>query len=547
MERKQEDNTVFVLQKTIKKFKLKVSDTSIKEFLLAHPYYPSLKSVCDALKKWGIEYYPLKLETAEIMELELPFIAHLNNSGGQLAFVEEINEGKVKYFLLNEKNYLEDFEKFAKKMSGAVVLIQPNQKSREVNFKQMRQNEILGKALLPLGILALILLAAYSFSPNISSSIQFGFIFWGLLLTKIIGLAASLFLVLHEFKIHTSLGDKICGFSSKTDCDEVLFSNTSRLFGWINWVDTGLIYFMSTLIFLLGSVESSSFGILAIISFCSLPYPIFSVYYQFVKLKKWCPFCLVVQLVLISEFLLLFQKFHFLEFSGLDILRLVNSFAIVATIWILFRVYRDKLIDYEHDHYSFLGMKRNPELFRFQLKKDGYTKFSENENSMAFGKPDAPITLTAFLSLYCTPCAEAFKKLKALLDNCPDVKINVIFSVYNDEETRKVINTLYYLHAKKGTDTTLDFLTKWYSLPKQSRKTLYSNEAIPERHNIAQQIGETNKQLFEEHKIGATPTIYVNGHKYPGHYEYSDLEYYIEDIKQVTMESKRQEACVNCN
>lgn len=547
MKRKQEDNTVFVLQKAIKEFKLKVSDTSIKEFLLAHPYYPSLKSVCDALKKWGIEHYPLKLETVEIKELELPFIAHLNISGGQLAFVEDINEGKVKYFLMSEKNQLEDFEKFAKKLSGAVVLIQPEQKSREVNFKQMRQNEILGKALLPLGILALILLAAYGLFPNMSSSIQFGFIFWGLLLTKIIGLAASLFLVLHEFKIHTSLGDKICGFSSKTDCDAVLASHASRLFGWINWADAGLIYFMGTFIYLLGTVGNSSLGILTIISLLTLPYPVFSIYYQSVKLRKWCPFCLVVQLVLIIEFLLLTSVLKIIMFSGIEVIRVSTSLFVPAAIWIIFRAYRIKLVEHKQEHFSFLKLKRNPELFRFLLKNNGYTEFPETGNNLALGTPGAQITLTAFLSLYCKPCAQAFKKLKTLLDNCSDIKINVIFSVYNDEETQNVINTLYYLYTTKRTDATLDFIDKWYLLPKQSRKKLFGNGITPEHYNVAEEIGNKNKQIFEKYQIAGTPTIYVNGYEFPRQYEYSDLEYYIEDIKQLTMESKRQEACVNCN
>ena len=43
-----------------------------------------------------------------------------------------------------------------------------------------------------------------------------------------------------------------------------------------------------------------------------------------------------------------------------------------------------------------------------------------------------------------------------------------------------------------------------------------------------------------------TPTIYINGYNFPNQYEYSDMEYYIEDIKSLTRESKRQEACVNC-
>ena len=45
----------------------------------------------------------------------------------------------------------------------------------------------------------------------------------------------------------------------------------------------------------------------------------------------------------------------------------------------------------------------------------------------------------------------------------------------------------------------------------------------------------------------STPTIYANGYKFPNLYEYSDIEYYIYEIKNLTRESKRQEACTNCN
>lgn len=44
-----------------------------------------------------------------------------------------------------------------------------------------------------------------------------------------------------------------------------------------------------------------------------------------------------------------------------------------------------------------------------------------------------------------------------------------------------------------------------------------------------------------------TPTIFVNGYKYPKQYEYSDMEYYIDELKKLNMESKRQEAGANCN
>ena len=548
MEKKREDNTVYVLQKAIRKFKIKVTDTSIREFLLAHPHYPSLKSVCDALNKWEIEHYALKLEIDEIRELELPFIAHLNVSEGQLVFVEKIENGNVFYSVVEGENQTQTFEKFAEKLSGAVVVMENSANAGEKGYKKIRQNEILNKILLLFGIFAVLLLGLLNISLNYGDfSAKFTLMFCGLIITKILGITASLLLVMHEFKIKSPLADKICGFSSKTDCEDVLASNASRLFGWFNWADAGLIYFIGTLIYLLGSVGNSSLGFLAIISLFSLPYPVFSIYYQSVKLKKWCPFCVLVQLVLIAEFILLFPIFKTITFTGTDVIKLISSLIIPVAFWLIYKAYYSKLIDFKSNQYSFLQFKRNPEIFVFLLKNKRYCEIFEDKSSLIIGSPDATITVTAFLSLYCSPCAKAFKQLKLLLDNCPEIKVNIIFSVYGDDETHKVINTLNYLNTKEGSKTTLEFLDKWYSLPPESRAPLYNKEILPSLYNIEQQVGNENIKLFEKYKIAGTPTIYINGYLLSKQYELSDIEYYIENIIQLTWENKRQEACTISN
>jgi uncharacterized membrane protein len=547
MHRNKEENVVFVLQKAIKHFKIKVTNTSVKEFLLAHPHYPSLKSVCDALGKWKVEHYPLNLELEEIKALEMPFIAHLKLSGGQLAFVEKIENEQVTYFISEGKGLTEEFDKFSEKLSGAVVVMEGSKISGEKEYSHIQQNEFLNKSLLPLSIITLFVLAIFNFiSGSFSSFSSVGFIFLGLLVTKILGLTASVFLVLNEFKVHTPLADKICGFSSKTDCDTVLSSNASKLFAWINWADAGIIFFSGTLIFLLGASENNSFWVLAIVSALSLPYPVFSIYYQSVKLKKWCPFCLIVQVALIAEFFLLIPTFKSIAFSGIELLQLIVSISIPAAIWLLYKAFYNKSEEQKKEHYSFLQFKRNPNIFLHLLQSKGYTEFHEKENSLALGNPNAKLTVTAFLSLYCNPCAGAFNKLKKLLDDCPEVKINAVFSVYDDEESTKLINTVYFINDNKGTEQTIDFLYKWYSIPKQNRKSMYENE-LHEDYDVAKQIGEENKALFEQYKVAGTPTVYVNGYKFPNQYEYSDMEYYIDEIKNLTRENKRQEACANCN
>jgi len=547
MKNNKEENVVSVLQKACEYYKLKVTQTTIKEFLLAHPYYPSLKSVCDALNKWKVENYPLNLELEEIKALEMPFIAHLNSGGGELVFVEEINNGQVSYFLSGNKIIHEDFDKFSEKLSGAVVVMEGNKDSGEKAYRKNRQVEFLNKSLLPLSIFALIAWAGFTLVSNSGKSfILLDYLFWELLMTIILGLTASVFLVLHELKINIPIADKICGFNSKTDCDTVLSSNASRVFGWVNWADAGIIYFAGTLIYLLGINEGLSLSILALISLLALPYPIFSIYYQAFKAKKWCPFCLIVQLVLIAEFVLLFPSLKIVSFTMLDIINFIISITIPATIWIIFKAYYDKTAEFDKEHFSFLSFKRNPEVFKFLLQQNGYIEIPENKESLILGNPNVPVTITAFLSLYCNPCANAYKKLKALLDNCPDVKINAIFSIYNDEESQKLIDYLYYLYKEKGSDITTEFLYKWYSTDKKLRKQLY-DKVLPDEFKIADEIGKTNKGLFDKYKVAGTPTVYLQGYKFPAQYDYKDIEFYIDKIKQLTGENKRQEACANCH
>ena len=261
MKARKEDNTIFVLQTLIRRFRIRVSDSTIKEFLSSHPYYPTLKSICDAFKKWEVDYYPLKLEPAEIRELERPFIAHLNISGGQLAFVEPLTNGQVSYAVHKGRTLKESFDVFSKKLSGAVILIDKGKNSGEKNYWGKRQHEMLTKSLLPLTIITILLLLLWNLFLNFRNLIvQPGITGVELLITKFIGIAASIFLILKESKIFPRLTEKICHFNSQTDCDAVLSSPASRLFGWINWADAGLIYFTGTLLFLSGIQGKRFFG-----------------------------------------------------------------------------------------------------------------------------------------------------------------------------------------------------------------------------------------------------------------------------------------------
>ena len=168
-----EYNTSFVVWKLLKRFKIKISKITIENFLHSHPHYPSLLSICDLFKKWDIIYYPLTLNTTEIKQVEIPFIAHLNVAGGELAYVEKICKGKITYYTRKGKRQIEIFEEFSSKLSGAVILVEPEQKVIESNYKQNRQMELIENMFLPMSIIVfLIILIRFSLNNNINYSNQ---------------------------------------------------------------------------------------------------------------------------------------------------------------------------------------------------------------------------------------------------------------------------------------------------------------------------------------------------------------------------------------
>jgi len=111
------------------------------------------------------------------------------------------------------------------------------------------------------------------------------------------------------------LTDKLCHLNKATNCNTVLNDKASKVFGWFGWADVGFVYFTGGFLFLLLNLNEQSLSLLAILSALSVPYPLFSIYYQGFVLKKWCPMCLGIQLILIIEFILLLPLFSQFSFA----------------------------------------------------------------------------------------------------------------------------------------------------------------------------------------------------------------------------------------
>lgn len=525
MKRNKEDNTVSVIQRAVKYFNIPITKSSVKEALKSHSNYPTFKSICDALSEWKVDHYPLKYKPEELLDVPAPYIVHLNSGGGQLAFVSEITNNIVTYFESYNLKKKSELNKFIKRCSGAIIVLNPNENSGEREYRRKWQKELIGNAVFPVVLFTFLLFFTLEIFNFISSGIfSIDVISGFLFLTKTVGIVLSVLLVLHEFEIQNSLTDKLCHINQSTNCNIVLNDKSAKFFGWFGWADSGLIYFTGGLLIMLQGFGTSYLSLLAISSALSLPYPIFSVYYQGFVLKKWCPLCLGVQLVLISEFILLLPQFSKLNFTFSMISGFILTYLVTGIVYTLIILYfRGKTYN-ELFYISYLKFKRDPNILRFLMLNQKQYEIAVTDTSLVFGEKYSPMTITAFLSLNCSPCAKAFEKIKEILQSERKVSINIVMIT----EDSKILNALYLYARQNKNKEAIELLNTWYNANPYSRNKLSENLCIPEIEDYSKEVINENYKLFEECNLTNTPTFFFNGYQLPNQYDIEDIIYFQE-------------------
>lgn len=535
MKRTKEDNTVSVIQRAVKHFKIHVTKSTVKEALKSHSYYPSFKSICDTLNDWKVEHYPLKYQPEEMKELTAPYIVHFNAGGGQLAFVSKIKNSRVTYYESYTLKKETEFKEFIEKCSGAVILLNPDENSGEKDYRKKRQDEFISNGILPVTILSFLL---FIILAVINSVVTGGILLQkmkGLLfLTKTSGIALSVLLVLHEFEVRLSLTEKLCHLNKATNCNTVLNDKASKIFGWFSWADAGIVYFTGCFLLLLQSSGDGDYSLMAILSALSLPYPVFSIYYQGFVLKKWCPMCQGVQLILIIEFILLVPQFSNLNFSFRSLSDLFMTFLITGIIYTLVIMYIREKMSNEIHYYKYLGFKKNPDVLRTLLLNQKPYNIPLTEASLVFGKKDASLKITAFLSLQCSHCARAFEKIKEMLKSEIKTEINVVMITSDN----KILNTLYHLNRLNKEDEALDLLDQWFNADTYSRDKISETVCIPDVNDVSKEVLNENYRLYKSCNVIGTPTFFVNGYLLPNQYDIDDIKYFSEVFtrKEVNVE-----------
>lgn len=524
-----EKNAIDALTYIVETTGVKVTAKSVKEQLYLHPDFPSMLAFSDVLREWNIPTVAARVFREQLVEIPLPAIAYLEIKGGYFAPIRKVSSQEIEWLDTQKGWQKEPLEEFYRKWNHVVLLLEPHENSQEPNYTEKRKEAFLANARKPFVLGGLLVCLLLFGAMYVSSFSQMNWPYLALIATKLVGVVVSVLLLLSTMGADNALLRSICGFDSRTDCNNVLSSKAAKLWGWLGWVDIGFVYFAGGLVYLLNptlalpSREGTDYLFpLWGVGGLALPYTIWSVWYQWRVAKTWCTLCLMVQALIWVEFYLtpapLLSR-EGLVMESMVIACLIFSFLLptvllvfikkplqdAAQVWPLKRELQKAKFNPEYVESLFAKQPQMPPIF-------------EDMRVVKMGNPEAEHTLTVVTNPMCGPCIKLHPEIEALIENTDMVNCQFVF--LGSLNAQPLVQTIMSLPNERA----VEGMHRWYTGKYRDVET-WSKDVNADASNA-----ETNRQIQLHRQwcglaeIQATPTLYLNGRQMPLTYHLSDVE-----------------------
>jgi len=523
-----EDGVVEVVYEFVTSLNVKVTKETVKLTLIKHPEYPSLNSVTDVLKEWGIDNASIQVDTKRLNELPTPFIGVLKTDDTYFTAVKRIKDGKVIRYDSEKGHIKEGIDDFLKKWNGISVIAEADEKSGENNYKKNKKQE---EASQIGGYLALLVIGLLGMISILNLLTMFSFIWIGLVVIKGLGTAISYNLLRLESDSGSKLMNKICRIGKNMDCNEIIKSAGSTLFGLISWAEIGFMYFAGWLLALLFIPTSVTLMTTLVISNAlGVIFIFYSLYYQAFVAKKWCVLCLSVIVLLIIEFFLLLPEWRdgIQQIDARQLLTIATAFAVPITGWFFVKRISMRLKELKVLEYQYYKLKYNKVLFtNIQKQQQAMPRKISDLAAITIGDQNASNIITFVTNPYCGPCAVAHSELEEFLKLNRQYKAELVFTLDGDLNGSKndIIKHWLAIARQKNISTEI---TSWFQQPIKDYEAWAVNYPveIPEQLNEEiQEMLDYQKSWFNEANIVSTPTIFFNENRLSPLFKLEDLRH----------------------
>lgn len=528
---------------------VKISSSTIKKEFEEHPNYPSLLSISDILSNYGVENLSVRITPEKLQRVPVPFITQIKGTKDDADFftiVKQITDGRIQYFDPEKHRWdTKESEEFLQRCSGVVLLTDVQSEAGEKTYVQKTQEERRKHMIQnitafwpPIAILATGLYALVQ--TGISALVPCIF-----MLVTLIGSMVSLLLFWYELDQYNPVLQQLCGARKKVNCGAVLQSKGAKI-GGVSWSTIGLSYFAGTLIIQLfwGVANPKTLVISAWLNIIAIPYVGYSIYYQWRIAKQWCVLCLYVQSILVLQLgLALLGGWHVplaVYLSKPDLLiQMTAAFAIPFTVVTILLPAQQQAKEKKQTFHKLQRLKHDPQIFEALLEKQKKLTRSPQGLGILIGNPDATCKIIKVCNPYCGPCALAHVPMEELLNNNPDVQIQIIFFVKSEESDSRSypVKHLLAIAEKNDQPTVKRALDDWYLAEHKD----YSKFAA--RYPMNGELKQQDKKIDDmeawctETGVEFTPTFFISGpgatgeedayYQLPEMYTVADLKYFL--------------------
>lgn len=514
-----------ILTSILSRLNVKYTRRFAEKFYNEHPNKLNMLGLSQMLSYYHIENIGIKVAPDEkkkvLSELDTPYITFCGNYFAVI--IKKTNQG-VSY-LWNGKRIETDIEQFSNIWSGEILIPEADTNSSEPNYSQNRKRSATAIGINILLAISLSLLG-WILTPDNTAHLLTNIWYIIMLISTLSGIFICSLLIMKQMQIHNTYADKICTLLKNGDCNNILELDAAKWMGTISWSETGIGYFIGNLLILVYLPSLIPFMI--VINILSLPYTLWSVWYQKTQAKQWCVLCLMVQAILWIAFLA-GSLSGLLSWTDFNMVNLLFTFCIYSSSILIAHTIANNVTNKklsEQTKQELNSLKASEGVLQALLTAQPHYPVSKETSKIQFGNKEADILITIFSNPHCNPCAQLHKKLDNILRNKEsNLCIQFIFTSFNtdlESSSRALIDCYFKYPLAKAQD----IYREWFNTGR------FNKDVFFHKYNLANPDGDDAIAEFNKHtkwrketQLHATPTILVNGYNLPVNYDITDIRY----------------------
>lgn len=486
----------------------------------SHPYKNTMYGISTMLRDYNVpnEGYSIQKKTDFLSQIDPPFIVHIGREF--LVLYEKKSSGYACW--RNGKSVIIPFDEFDKLWSGAVLIAEPTNQSIEPDYKKHRLSDII--SLIEKCVLILLLLI-FSISLLSKYSTEYFSVALPMVIANLIGIYVSSLIIKKENHIHNKFSDQICSLFKKSDCNNVLESSAALFLGVINWSVLGLSYFVSNLLLIMLFPEYILYY--STVNILILPYTVWSIWYQKMRAKNWCPLCLTFLFILWCIFVI--NTFN--GFLLVNKIILIDALYTIC-IYLLPILSLHILLPYIISSYKVEDLSQHLNSIRLKdivflahMNEQAHYDISYKDSQIFFGNQSSKKVITIFSNPHCNPCALMHQRVNKVLASNKNLCVQYIFSSFDHSLDNSCLFLIaVYLQSKE--EERLRIFEEWFSEGKNNKEMFMSKYSQFVINDDIEREYSHHLSWNSKNNIGATPKLFLNGVELPDIYKIEDMHYF---------------------